>query len=291
MKTIRKAVIPAAGLGTRFLPATKAIPKEMLPIVDRPTIQYIVEEAVQSGIQDIYIVTASNKPSIKEHFTRNKKLEFALINKHKDELLQFVLEINRLVNIHYVVQKKPLGLGHAIWCARKHIGEKPFALLLGDIIIDSNVPCLQQLIDVYHEVQSSVIGVETVDWHETSKFGIVDGIKKNESTTLVTRLIEKPKDHTPSNLAIAGRYILDPEIFYWIQKTKADISGEIQLTDALQQLAKKQPLYAYQYEGKLYDIGDRLGFLQANVIMALKREHLKEKMLHFLSQYMEHIKE
>lgn len=287
MKPIQKAVIPAAGLGTRFLPATKAIPKEMLPIVDRPTLQYIVEEAIQSGIRDIYIVTGSHKRSIQDHFDRNEKLELALMAQKKADLLKIIREIHRFANIHYVRQERALGLGHAIWCARRCIGEEPFAVLLGDIVMDSDVPCLQQLIDVYHEMQSSVIAVKAVDWSETSKFGIVDGPKKSESLYLAAHLIEKPEENSPSNLAIAGRYILEPEIFHFIRKTKAGAGGEIQLTDALQQLAQIGPVWAYRYEGKLFDIGDKLGFLQANIELALKDEVLKEKMLNFLQQIVE----
>lgn len=284
MKPIQKAVIPAAGLGTRFLPATKAIPKEMLTIVDRPTIQYIVEEAIQSGIRDIYIVTGSNKQVIKDHFDRNEKLEFVLNRQNKHELLKLVLEINRLANIHYVTQEQPLGLGHAIWCAHQYIGNEPFAVLLGDIVIDSEVPCLKQLIDVYHEMKSSVVAVEAVDWSETGKFGIIDGTKVRESLYLAADLIEKPGKNAPSNLAIAGRYILEPEIFRLIKQTNAGAGGEIQLTDALQQLAKIRPLWAYQYQGKWFDIGDKLGFVQANVELALKNDQLKGKMLDFLRQ-------
>lgn len=290
MKNINKAVIPAAGLGTRFLPATKAIPKEMLPIVDKPTIQYIVEEAVQSGITDIFIVTGDNKRSIKDHFNKNNKLELVLKEQNKQELLKFVQEINNLANIYFVRQEQPLGLGHAVWCARNYIGNEPFAVLLGDIVIDSQVPCLQQLIEVYNEKQSSVIAVEAVDWSETSKFGIVDGNQVSDLLCLVTHLIEKPKENPPSNKAIVGRYILEPEIFEYIEKTKISVVGEIQLTDALQQLAREQPLWAYQYQGKLFDIGDKFGFLQANVELAIKNDSLKKKFEHFLQNLLKESK-
>ncbi|WP_051775165.1 UTP--glucose-1-phosphate uridylyltransferase GalU [Paenibacillus tyrfis] len=286
IKTIRKAVIPAAGLGTRFLPATKAIPKEMLPIVDKPAIQYIVEEAVQSGIRDIYIVIGDNKRSIQQHFDKNSEIEIILRERHKLESLRLIEEISSLATIHYVVQKQALGLGHAIWCTRKFIGNEPFAVLLGDMVIDSQVPCLQQLIHVYNETQSSVIAVQRVDWSETSKFGIVQGKQVSEKLTLVTDLVEKPQEAPPSNMAIIGRYILEPKIFEFLEEMRIGIGGEIQLTDALQQLIQEQPLGAYQYEGKLYDVGDKLGFLQANVEFAVKNDNLSEKFKLFLHKFM-----
>ncbi|MCP3773543.1 UTP--glucose-1-phosphate uridylyltransferase GalU [Paenibacillus sp. MZ04-78.2] len=286
MKTIRKAVIPAAGLGTRFLPVTKSIPKEMLPIVDKPTIQYIVEEAVQSGIHDIYIVIGDNKRSIQHHFDKNLEFEFILKERNKLELLRLVEDISSLATIHYVVQEQALGLGHAIGCARPFIGHEPFAVLLGDMVVDSQVPCLQQLLHVYHEKQSSVIAVQRVDWSETSKYGIVQGKQISEQLTLVTDLIEKPPEAPPSNIAIIGRYILDPKIFEFLEEMRVGAGGEIQLTDALQQLIQEQRLWAYEYEGKLYDVGDKLGFLQANVELAVKNDDVSEKFKLFLHKFM-----
>lgn len=287
--TIRKAIIPAAGLGTRFLPATKAIPKEMLPIIDKPTIQYIVEEAVQSGIREIYIVIGSNKRSIQDHFDHDAELEVTLKNQNKQELLNAVNDIHSLGVIQYVIQEEALGLGHAIWCARKFINNEPFAILLGDTVIDSEIPCLRQLMDVYNEKQSSVIAVEKVDWSETSKYGIVQGYKVSEVLTQVTNLIEKPKGYSPSNIAITGRYILNSKIFDYLSDMKIGYGGEIQLTDALQQLAKDQPIWAYQYHGKLYDIGDKFGFLQANVDLAIKHDLLKEKFKLYLHDLFVHL--
>ncbi|MFE5320705.1 UTP--glucose-1-phosphate uridylyltransferase GalU [Paenibacillus sp. NPDC056579] len=287
MKTIRKAVIPAAGLGTRFLPVTKAIPKEMLPIVDKPTIQYIVEEAVQSGIHDIYIVIGDNKRSIQHHFDKNIEFEIFLKERNKQDLVSLIENVSSLATIHYIVQEQALGLGHAIWCARDAIGDEPFAVLLGDMVIDSQVPCLQQLIEIYNEKQSSVIAVQRVKWSETSKYGIVQGKQVNKQLTLVSGLIEKPIAAPPSNIAIIGRYILDPKIFDFLEEMRLGVGGEIQLTDALQGLIGEQPIWAYQYEGKLYDVGDKLGFLQANVELALKHDHLKENFKLFLHKSIE----
>lgn len=274
MKKVRKAIIPAAGLGTRFLPATKAMPKEMLPIVDKPTIQYIIEEAVQSGIEDIIIVTGRSKRAIEDHFDKNYELELNLEEKNKEGLLKIVQDITNLVDIHYVRQKEALGLGHAVWCARKFIGNEPFALLLGDMIIDHPVPCLKQMMDVYEEKQGSIIAVEAVDWENVHKYGVIDGIKINDRLSLIQNLVEKPKTNPPSNLAIMGRYILEPEIFDILENTGKGVGGEIQLTDALQTLAKQQEIYSYIYEGRLYDVGDKLGFLEATIDYALKNEEL-----------------
>jgi UTP--glucose-1-phosphate uridylyltransferase len=287
MKKVRKAIIPAAGLGTRFLPATKAMPKEMLPIVDKPTIQYIVEEAVNSGIEDIIIVTGRSKRAIEDHFDKNYELELNLEEKNKDELLKVVREITNMVDIHYVRQKEALGLGHAIWCARKFIGNEPFAILLGDMIIDSEEPCLKQMIDVFNERQASVIAVEPVPWEEVSKYGVIDGDKINSRLSLVKKLVEKPKVNPPSNLAIIGRYILDPKIFNILENTKAGVGGEIQLTDALQILAQQEEIYSYIFEGKLYDVGDKLGFLKATIEFAFKNSDLKKGFSRYIKEFIE----
>jgi UTP--glucose-1-phosphate uridylyltransferase len=284
MKRIRKAIIPAAGLGTRFLPATKAMPKEMLPIVDKPTIQYIVEEAVQSGIEDIIIVTGRSKRSIEDHFDKNYELEFNLLEKNKHSLLKIVDDITNLVEIHYVRQKQALGLGHAIWCARKFIGNEPFAVLLGDMIIDSPTPCLKQLMHIYEEKQASVIAVERVDWSEVSKYGVVDGELIGKGLYKVNNLVEKPLVNPPSNAVIIGRYILEPDIFQILEQIPVGVGGEIQLTDALQELVTFQSLYAHEISGKLYDVGDKLGFLKATVELACKDETLQKDFKKFLDR-------
>lgn len=263
----------------------------MLPIVDKPTIQYIVEEAVQSGIQDIYIVIGKNKHSIQQHFDKNNEFEVMLKERNKLELLGLVESISSHAAIHYVVQEQPLGLGHAIWCARKLIRNEPFAVLLGDMVIDSHVPCLQQLIRIYNEKQSSVIAVQRVDWSETSKFGIIQGEQISEQLTLVTDLIEKPREAPPSNVAIIGRYILDPRIFDFLEEMRIGVGGEIQLTDALQQLIQEQQIWAYQYEGKLYDVGDKFGFLQANIELALQNASLRKKLKLYLQDFIENTAE
>ncbi|MDO7908390.1 UTP--glucose-1-phosphate uridylyltransferase GalU [Paenibacillus sp. JX-17] len=274
MSKVKKAIIPAAGLGTRFLPATKAMPKEMLPIVDKPTIQYIVEEAINSGIEDIIIVTGRSKRAIEDHFDKNVELEADLEEKNKEELLSIVREVTNLVEIHCVRQKEPLGLGHAIWCARKFIGNEPFAVLLGDMIIDSEVPCLKQMMDVYDETEGSIIAVEPVPWKDVSSYGVIKGEKLTDKLELITDLVEKPKVDPPSNLAIIGRYILEPEIMEILENQPAGVGGEIQLTDALKELANLSRMYSYSYEGKLYDVGSKLGYLKANFDFALKREEL-----------------
>ncbi|MEK0312396.1 UTP--glucose-1-phosphate uridylyltransferase GalU [Cohnella sp. 56] len=274
MNTVKKAIIPAAGLGTRFLPATKAMPKEMLPIVDKPTIQYIVEEAICSGIEDIIIVTGRSKRSIEDHFDKNHELEADLECKQKNELLEIVRGVTNLVEIHCVRQKEPLGLGHAIWCARKFINNEPFAVLLGDMIIESEVPCLKQMIDVYEERQGSIIAVEEVPWESVSSYGVIQGDMISKKLNRITNLVEKPKINPPSNLAMIGRYILDPEIMDILEHQQPGVGGEIQLTDAMKQLASQKSMYSYSYEGKLYDVGSKLGFLKANIDFALKRDEL-----------------
>ena len=280
---IRKAIIPAAGLGTRFLPATKAIPKEMLPIVDKPTIQYIVEEVIASGIEDLLIITGRNKGSIEEHFDRAIELEDNLEKNNKEELLEEVRKISKMINIHTVRQKDPKGLGHAVYCAKSFVGNEPFAVLLGDDVVDSKVPCLKQMIDMYELYNSSILGVQEVTWENVNKYGIVSGEKINDRIYTVNDLIEKPnRDVAPTNIAILGRYIISPEIFKILENTKKGVGGEIQLTDGLKELAKIQSMYAYIFEGRRYDVGSKIGFLEATVDFALKRDDLKESFKAYL---------
>lgn len=282
---VKKAIIPAAGLGTRFLPATKAQPKEMLPIVDKPTIQYIVEEAINSGIEEILIITGRNKRAIEDHFDRSVELELELEHKGNERLLKQVRDISNLVDIHYVRQKEAKGLGHAIYCARTFVGGEPFAVLLGDDVVDSEVPCLKQLIDVFDEYGSTVLGVQKVRNEDVSKYGIVDFEEASGRLYKVRNLVEKPpQDKAPSNVAILGRYIITPEIFEILEKTEPGSGGEIQLTDALKELGTRQDIYAYNFEGKRYDIGSKLGFLQATVEFALKREDLHDEFKEYLKE-------
>ncbi|MFS0555806.1 UTP--glucose-1-phosphate uridylyltransferase GalU [Brevibacillus sp. 179-C9.3 HS] len=287
---IKKAIIPAAGLGTRFLPATKAQPKEMLPIVDKPTIQYIVEEAIASGIEDIIIVTGRNKRAIEDHFDRSIELELNLQGKEKHSLLQMVESISNMADIHYIRQKEALGLGHAVYCARKFIGNEPFAVLLGDDIVHSQKPCLQQMIEVFEREQKSVIGVQRIDWKDTEKYGIVTPGENLGRETEVLDLIEKPKENPPSNLAVVGRYILQPQVFDYLAITSPGAGGEIQLTDALKELAKDTGMIALEFEGKRYDIGDKLGFLQATVEFGLLSEDIRYDFMNYLDQLINHEK-
>ncbi|WP_085506180.1 UTP--glucose-1-phosphate uridylyltransferase GalU [Thalassobacillus devorans] len=274
MKKVTKAIIPAAGLGTRFLPATKAMPKEMLPIVDKPTIQYIVEEAIESGIEDIIIVTGKGKRAIEDHFDNNFELEDNLIKKEKFELLEKVNKSSN-VDIHYIRQKEPQGLGHAVWCARKFIGDDPFAVLLGDDIVQSETPCLKQLITQHEETGSSVIGVQQVEDNQTHRYGIIEPISQEGRRYKVNQFVEKPKlGSAPSNLAIMGRYILNPEIFSFLDKQKIGAGGEIQLTDAIQELNELQNVFAYDFEGERFDVGEKLGFIRTTIEFALKDEEL-----------------
>lgn len=282
MKKVRKAIIPAAGLGTRFLPATKAMPKEMLPIVDRPTIEYIVEEAIASGIEDIIIVTGKGKRAIEDHFDRNFELEDNLASKGKTELLDKINQSSN-VDIHYIRQKEPKGLGHAVWCARNFIGDEPFAVLLGDDIVRADVPCTKQLMDQYNATGSSVIGVQTVEENETHRYGIIDPISSNGRLYDVSNFVEKPKTGTaPSNLAIMGRYILTPEIFELLENQETGAGGEIQLTDAIQKLNEIQKVYAYDFEGNRYDVGEKLGFVKTTIDMALENEEIRDELLEYL---------
>jgi UTP--glucose-1-phosphate uridylyltransferase len=286
---VRKAIIPAAGLGTRFLPATKAQPKEMLPIVDKPTLQYIIEEAVSSGIEEILIITGRNKKSIEDHFDKSVELELELEVKGKYDLLEEVRKISDMVNIHYIRQKEPKGLGHAIYCAKSFIGNEPFAVLLGDDIVYADKPCLQQMIEVYNEYKTSILGVQEVAKQDVCKYGIVDVINKGDRIYRVKDLVEKPStEDTPSNIAILGRYIINPAIFEILEHTLPGKGGEIQLTDALRELAQIEPMYAYSFKGRRYDVGDKQGFLEATVEFALRREDLKEEFLEYLLKITEY---
>ncbi len=283
--TVRKAIIPAAGLGTRFLPATKAQPKEMLPIVDKPTLQYIIEEAVDSGIEEILIITGRNKKSIEDHFDKSVELELELEAKQKYGLLEEVRRITNMVNIHYIRQKEPRGLGHAIYCAKSFIGNEPFAVLLGDDIVYSDKPCLKQLMEIYDQYQSTILGVQEVEKSDISKYGAVDGKLIDDQVYEVRNLIEKPAvDEAPSNIAILGRYIISPAIFDILENTAPGSGGEIQLTDALRELALKEKMYAYAFSGRRYDVGDKQGFLEATVEFALRRAELREDFLKYLIQ-------
>lgn len=279
---IKKAIIPAAGLGTRFLPATKAQPKEMLPIVDKPTIQYIVEEALDSGIESILIVTGRGKRAIEDHFDKSFELEETLAKKNDSYNLEMIKKIADY-NVHYIRQKEPKGLGDAIYCARLFIDNEPFAVLLGDDIIVSNKPCLKQLIEVYEEYRTTILGVQKVSYEDVVKYGIVDGKQIEDRVFKIKNLVEKPKkEEAPSNIAVLGRYIITPEIINILSNTKAGIGGEIQLTDALNELAKKEAMYAFEFEGKRYDVGNKLGFLQATIEIALSREDIKDEFENYL---------
>lgn len=287
LKPIKKAIIPAAGLGTRFLPATKAMPKEMLPILDRPTIEYIVEEAIKSGIEDILIVTGKGKRAIEDHFDRNFELEHILIQKGKMEQLEKINQSSK-VEIHYIRQKEPKGLGHAVWVARKFIGDEPFAVLLGDDIVRSEKPAIKQLIEQYEETGYSIVGVQSVPESETYRYGIINPGGAEGKRFLVNQFIEKPGPGTaPSNLAIVGRYILTPEIFKFLDKQEIGAGGEIQLTDAIHKLNEMQRVYAYQFEGKRYDVGEKLGFIQTTIDFALEKEEFRDELLEYMKRKLE----
>lgn len=282
---VQKAIIPAAGLGTRFLPATKAQPKEMLPIVDTPTIQFIVEEAVSSGIEDIIIVTGRSKRAIEDHFDKSYELEEELKKSGKEDLLSQIRDISNLVNIHYIRQKEPKGLGHAIYCAKAFIGNEPFAVLLGDDIVRAEEPCLKQLINVYNDYKTTILGVQKVPVNEVSSYGIIGGKQVDERVVKVNDMVEKPDiDKAPSNTAILGRYIISPSIFSHLENIPPGKNGEIQLTDALKSLMKDEAIYAYDFIGKRYDVGNRMGFLKATVEFALERDDLKDEFKAYLKQ-------
>lgn len=281
---IRKAVIPAAGLGTRFLPATKSMPKEMLPIIDKPVIQFVVEEAIASGIDDIIIITGRGKRAIEDYFDTSPEIEHHLFQNKKYELLRKVKDISSLADIHYIRQKEPLGLGDAILKAEKHIGNEPFAVLLGDDIIVNKKSAMEQLIECYENADSSVIGLEEVPLEMVSKYGIVE-VEQQGDLFLVKNLIEKPdKEKAPSNLAVIGRYVLTPEIFDCIKEVNPGYNGEIQLTDALKLLLEEQKIYAKKIEGKRYDIGDQLSYVKAIIDFSLEREDLKNEIGRYLGR-------
>jgi UTP--glucose-1-phosphate uridylyltransferase len=290
MSKVRKAVIPAAGFGTRFLPATKAQPKEMLPIVDKPTIQYIVEEAVASGIEEILIITSGQKRSIEDHFDKSYELEDILRKKGKTDLLKLVEDVSNMVNIHYIRQKEAKGLGHAILCAKVFIKDEPFAVLLGDdvVINKEGDPALKQLINQYTKVEASVVGVQTVPPEDVNKYGIVEVSKSHEAIGKLyplSNMIEKPNiNEAPSRLAVLGRYVLTPEIFGMLETQAPGSGNEIQLTDAIKRLMRKQAVYAYDFVGERYDVGDKFGFIKATVDFALEREDLHEQVMNYLKE-------
>ena len=287
---IRKAVIPVAGLGTRFLPATKAIPKEMLTVVDRPTIQYIVEEVVASGIEQVILVTSEGKSSIENHFDYDFELDTILKMKKKEKLAEELNHISNLIDIVSVRQKKPLGLGHAIWSTREVVGDEPFAVLLGDDLVLSAEPCCHQMISLFNEVQESIVAVQRVPWDQTSNYGIVEGKPYNDRTYKIDRMVEKPAPGTTdSNMAIIGRYILLPEIFSLLEKTEPGHGGEIQLTDALLQLSRQRAMYAYEFQGTRFDAGDKLGYLKAIVAYGLRHADLGEEFRKHIKQVSENL--
>jgi UTP--glucose-1-phosphate uridylyltransferase len=282
---VRKAIIPAAGLGTRFLPATKAQPKEMLPIVDKPTIQYIVEEAIESGIEDIIIVTGRGKRAIEDHFDKSYELEETLLKKNKLDTLEKVREISNMANIHYIRQKEARGLGDAIFCASRFIGDEPFAVLLGDDIVRSETPCLQQLIQVFNRYSTSIVGVQQIRKDEVHKYGIIEpkNFVPDHKVVSIKKLVEKPSiEEAPSNYAILGRYILKPEIFEILANLKPGAGEEIQLTDAINKLNEKQEVLAFEFEGKRYDLGDKFGFVKATIDFALEREDMRKDVISYI---------
>ncbi len=280
---IKKAIIPAAGLGTRFLPATKAMPKEMLPILDKPTIQYIVEEAARAGIEDIIIVTGKHKRAIEDHFDIQKELETTLYEKGKLELLDRVQYSTELANIFYVRQKEQKGLGHAIYTAKQFIGNEPFAVLLGDDIVESDNPAIKQLMEQYETTGKSVIGVQTVPETETHRYGIIEPKSQDERLYEVNRFVEKPEQGTaPSNLAIMGRYVLSPKIFDYLETQTEGSGGEIQLTDAIERLNKDDKVYAYDFEGQRYDVGEKIGFVKTTIEYALKDQEMRDEIVRYL---------
>lgn len=282
---IKTAVIPAGGFGTRFLPATKAQPKEMLPLVDKPTIQYIVEEAIEAGIEDIIIITGRGKRAIEDHFDKSFELEYTLEKDGKLGALKEIQNISEMARIHYVRQREPLGLGHAIHCAKVHVGNAPFAVLLGDDVIAGEKPAIGQMMEAYDETKGGVLAVSKVPDSDVSKYGILDAEAVNDRLYKVNDMIEKPSlEEAPSNLAVMGRYILSPEIFDILENLPPGKNNEIQLTDAIKILNQKQPVYGFVYEGKRYDIGHKEGFLEATIEMALKRSDLKDTFAAYLKQ-------
>ena len=282
---VKKAVIPAAGFGTRFLPATKAIPKELLPIVDKPTIQYIMEEVVTSGLEEVILITGREKGSIEDHFDTSSELENHLRKKGRKDLLKIVQDISEMVTLVSVRQKEPLGLGHAILCAKKIVGGEPFAVLLGDDLIDAEIPCIRQMIDIYQKMEGALIALQKVPKEETHQYGIIKGRRVGDRVYRVEEMVEKPqRGEAPSNLAIIGRYILPPQIFGILEKVSPDKKGEIQLTDGLKELNKKVPVFGYEFFGDRYDAGDKLGYLQANISYGLKHPEIGPKLIRFLKK-------
>ena len=280
---VKKAVIPAAGFGTRFLPATKVVPKELLPIVDKPTIQYIMEEVVTAGIEEVILITGREKGSIEDHFDTSTELENHLRKKGRKDLLRMVQAISDMVTLVSVRQKEPLGLGHAILCAKKMVGEEPFAVLLGDDLIDAQTPCIRQMMDVYQKMEGAVIAIQKIPKTETHLYGIIKGGKVRDRIYRVEEMVEKPRQGTaPSNLAIIGRYILPHQIFGILEKVSPDGKGEIQLTDGLRELNRILPIFGYEFIGDRYDAGDKLGYLQANISFALKHPELGPKLKRYL---------
>ena len=284
---VKKAVIPAAGLGTRFLPATKAMPKEMLPLIDRPVIQYVVEEAIASGIDDILIITGRGKRAIEDYFDDSPELELHLKENGKEKLLKVVQDVSSLADIHYIRQKEPKGLGDAVLRAEKHIGDEPFAVLLGDDIIRNSTPCTRQLIDISGRYDASVLAVEEVPREKISSYGIIRGREFLDSLYLLEDIVEKPSvEDAPSNIGAIGRYVFTPEIFDCLKRTAAGVGGEIQLTDAIRMLKEEQEVYAYAFEGKRYDTGDKAGYVQAIIDFALERPSLREGVMSHLREAM-----
>lgn len=283
---IKKAIFPVAGLGTRFLPATKALPKEMLPVVDKPLIQYAVEEALSAGIEQIIFVTGRGKTALEDHFDHSFRLEHTLMSKEKNDLLKQVQDIiPESGTIIYTRQNQPLGLGHAIWCARDIIGDEPFAVLLADDLIKSDEPVLSQMLSKFERLRASVVAIEEVDRNETDKYGIIDGIDSGDNMVEVKGMIEKPKpENAPSNLAIIGRYILTPKIFELLGKQQKGAGGEIQLTDAMATLLKEQPIYGYKFSGKRFDCGSKAGFLKANIAFAFENKEIKKELIPYLKE-------
>lgn len=282
---INKAVILAAGLGTRFLPVTKSMPKEMLPIIDRPVIHYVVEEAIASGLTDILIVTGRGKRSIEDYFDAAPELEQHLIKNKNNDLLKIIKDISSLANIHYIRQKEPKGLGHAVLQAEKHIGNEPFAVLLGDDIIKNDIPCTKQLIKIFNKNKSSVLAVQEIPKENVDKYGIINGKKIEKELFFVQDIVEKPKiEEAPSNLAAVGRYVLTPEIFDCIKKTKPGVKNEIQLTDAIRLLKESQKIYAYKFHGKRYDTGDKIGYIEAFIDISLESKELKKEVMQYLKK-------
>jgi len=280
---VKKAVIPAAGFGTRFLPATKAIPKELLPIVDKPTIQYIMEEVVAAGLEEVILITGREKGSIEDHFDTSSELENHLRRKGRKDLLNIVRDISEMVTLVSVRQKEPLGLGHAILCAKKVVGEEPFAVLLGDDLIDAEIPCIRQMIDIYQKMDGALIALQKVPKEETHQYGIIKGRRVEHRIYRVEEMVEKPQSgKAPSNLAIIGRYILPAQIFGILEKVSPDKKGEIQLTDGLKALNKKVPVFGYEFFGDRYDAGDKWGYLQANISYGLKHPEIGPRLKRFL---------